>query len=165
MAQRVPLTFSGQDLQTLKRERFQHPDARVQQRMEVLWLISQGLRHGQAGKLAGVSRATAERYVRLYRTQGVAGLRQFDWVKPVSELEEHRGSLEEAFRQQPPHTVAEACARIKEITGLERKPTQVRAFLKKNRFALALYRRHSFTAEKNGRGTQADASGVFAGQA
>lgn len=165
MAKRVPLTFSDQDLQALARERFEHPDARVQQRMEVLWLIGHGLHHGQAGKLAGVSRATAERYVKIYRTQGVAGLRQFEWVKPVSALEAHRGSLEEAFRKQPPHTVAEACARIKEITGLERKPSQVRAFLKKNRLALALHRRHSLTAEKNGRGTHADASGVFAGQA
>jgi transposase len=165
MAKRVPLTFSEQDLQTLSQERFEHPDARVQQRMEVLWLISQGLSHGRAGELAGVSRATAERYVKIYRTRGVAGLRQFDWVKPVSQLEAHRGSLEEAFQKQPPHTVAEAGARIKEITGLERKPSQVRAFLKKNRFALALHRGHSLAAEENGRGTHADASEVFAGQA
>jgi transposase len=46
-------------------------------------------------------------------------------------LEQHRDTLEESFRKHPPHTVAEACARIKEETGLERRPTQVRAFLKK----------------------------------
>ncbi len=130
MAKRVPLTFSEQDLLTLAQERFEHPDPRVQQRMEVLWLISQGLPHGRAGKLAGVSRATAERYVKLYRTGGVAALRQFDWFKPTSALDAHRQSLEEAFAKQPPHTVAQACARIKELTGVERKPTQVRTFLK-----------------------------------
>jgi len=142
----VPLTFSEQDLHNLARDRYEHPDARVQQRMEVLWLISQGLSHGQAGKLAGVSRATAERYVKIYRARGVEGLRQFDWDRRGSELDAHRGSLEEAFRKQPPHTIAEACARIKEITGLERKPTQVRAFLKKNRAELALPRRHAVAA-------------------
>jgi len=146
MAKRVPLTFSEHDLQSLARERYEHPDVRVQQRMEVLWLVSQGFGHGKAGKLAGVSRATAERYVKIYRERGVEGLRQFDWDRRVSELETHRGSLEEAFRKQPPHTIAEACARIKEITGLERKPTQVRAFLKKNRAELALHRRHSLAA-------------------
>ncbi len=131
MAKRVPLTFSDQELETLAKLRYEHPDPRVQKRMEVLWLISQGTVHKKAAQLAGVSRATAERYVALYRAQGVDGLRHFDWVKPVSELEKHRPALEESFQRNPPHTVAEACARIKEQTGLERKPTQVRAFLKK----------------------------------
>ncbi len=163
MAKRIPLTFSDADLQTLAQERYEHPDVRVQQRMEVLWLIGQGLTHGEAGKLAGVSRATAERYVKIYRTCGVAGLREFHWDKRPGALEAHRESLEESFRKQPPHTVAEACERIKEITGLERKPTQVRAFLKKNRPALALHRRHAPAAEKDGRRTYADSGEILAG--
>ena len=96
--------------------------------------------------------------MKVYRTSGVAGLREFHWDKRPGALEAHRESLEETFRKQPPHTVAEACARIKELTGLERKPTQVRAFLKKNRPALALHRGHSVAAEKNGGATHADAS-------
>lgn len=131
MAKRQPLSFSQEDLGSLARERYEHPDPRVQKRMEVLWLISRQVTHGEAARLAGVSRATAERYVALYRRGGVAALRHFDWCKPVSEMEQHRDALEDSFRQQPPHTVAEACARIKEETGLERRPTQVRAFLKK----------------------------------
>ena len=131
MAKRQPLSFSQEDLRILAQERYEHPDPRVQKRLEVLWLISQKVTHLQAAKLAGVSRATAERYVACYRQGGVEALRHFDWCKPVSALEQHRDTLEESFRQHPPHTVAEACARIKEETGLERRPTQVRAFLKK----------------------------------
>lgn len=131
MAKRVPLTFSDQDQETLAKERYEHPDPRVQKRMEVLWLISQGMTHQKAAHLASVSRATAERYVAIFRSTGVAGLRQFDWRKPISELVQYRDSLEESFKKNPPHTVAEACARIKEETGLERRLTQVRAFLKK----------------------------------
>ena len=78
--------------------------------MEVLWLISQKVTHHEAARLAGVSRATAERYVAIYRSGGVAALRHFDWCKPVSALEQHRDTLEESFRKHPPHTVAEACA-------------------------------------------------------
>jgi transposase len=130
MAKRQPLSFSDEDLQLLAQERYEHPDPRVQARMEVLWLISQRITHRQAASLAGVSRATGERYVAIYRRGGVAALRQFDWCKPVSALEQHRNSLEESFRKNPPHTTAEACARIKEETGLQRGPTQVRAFLK-----------------------------------
>lgn len=126
------LTFSEADKQALHQERFEHPHPRVQQRLEVLWLISQGLTLTQAARLAGVSAATVDRYAALYRQGGLEALKEFHWGKHVtSELLEHRESLEESFRKNPPHTVAEACQRIKDETGIERKPTQVRAFLKK----------------------------------
>lgn len=126
------LLFSEADQQSLHEERFEHPHPRVQQRMEVLWLISQGLTYPEAARLAGVSEATVDRYVAIYRQGGLEALRQLNWGKSsVSELMKHRDSLEESFRKNPPHTVAEACQRIKDETGIERKPTQVRAFLKK----------------------------------
>ena len=126
------ITFSEEDQQTLHKERFEHPHPRVQQRMEVLWLISQGLVYPEAARLAGVSEATVDRYVALYRHGGLEALREWHWGKSsTSELLEHRDSLEESFRRNPPHTVAEARQRIKEETGIARGPTQVRAFLKK----------------------------------
>ena len=125
------LTFSTEDRQALRMERFEHPHPRVQQRMEVLWLISQGLVYPEAARLADVSEATVDRYVAIYRQDGLDGLRNLKRGTNTSELLEHRDSLEESFRQNPPHTVAEACQRIKDETGIERKPTQVRAFLKK----------------------------------
>ena len=126
------LTFSEEEQQALHKERFEHPHPRVQQRMEVLWLISQGLVYPEVARLAGVSEATVDRYVAIYRQGGLEALCQFQWgTSSTSALMEHRDSLEESFRKNPPHTVAEACQRIKEETGLERKPTQVRAFLKK----------------------------------
>ncbi len=124
-------TFSAEEQQALHKERFEHPHPRVQQRMEVLWLISQGLVYPEAARLAGVSEATVDRYVAIYRQGGFEALREFKWGNSTSELLEHRDSLEESFRQNPPHTVAEACQRIKDETGIERGPTQVRAFLKK----------------------------------
>ena len=127
------LTFSEEDQQTLHKERFEHPHPRVQQRLEVLWLISQGLTYPLVARLAGVSEATVDRYVASYRQGGLEALRECNWGKSsTSELMEHRDSLEESFRQNPPHTVAEACQRIKDETGIERGPTQVRAFLKKS---------------------------------
>jgi transposase len=125
------LAFSVEDQQALHKERFEHPHPRVQQRMEVLWLISQGLVYPQAARLAGVSEATVDRYVAAYRQGGLAALREFKWGNSTSALLEHRDSLEESFRRNPPHTVAEARQRIKDETGIERGLTQVRAFLKK----------------------------------
>jgi transposase len=131
MAARSPLAFSDDDRRVLAAERYHHPDPRVQRRMEVLWLLSQGETQAHAAALAGVSTATAERYVALFRRSGVAGLREFRWAKPTSALEEHRPALEPEFRERPPHTVAEAMQRIEALTGVRRKETQVRAFLKK----------------------------------
>ena len=42
----------------------------------------------------------------------------------------HRPTIEADFQQRPPATVAEAAARIEALTGIRRKPTQVRQFLK-----------------------------------
>jgi transposase len=125
------ITFSAEDQQALHQERFEHPHPRVQQRMEVLWLISQGLVYAEAARLAGVSEATVDRYVAAYRQGGLEALRELQWGNATSALVEHRASLEESFRRNPPHTVAEARQRIKDETGIERGLTQVRAFLKK----------------------------------
>jgi len=131
MAKRRPGIVSEEEQRELQRDRYEHPHPRVQQRMEVLWLISQGVGYGEAARLAGVSPATGDRIVARYRRGGVEALRQLNWRQPISELQAHHQTLEESFREQPAHTVNEACARIEELTGLKRGPTQVRRFLKK----------------------------------
>jgi transposase len=71
--------------------------------MEVLWLISQGLVYAQVARLAGVSEATVDRYVAIYRQGGREALRELKWGQGTSALLDHRDSLEESFRQNPPH--------------------------------------------------------------
>jgi transposase len=130
-ARMTRLNFTEEEQQALHQERFEHPHPRVQQRMQVLWLISQGMLYSEAARLGGVAEATVDRYVAVYRQGGLEALRELKWGSGTSELLDHRESLEESFRRNPPHTIAEACQRIKDETGIERKPTQVRAFLKK----------------------------------
>ena len=132
MSARTTLVFSEEILSKLSTERYQHPVPLVQRRMEVLWLIGNGETQERAGKLAGVSKATVARHIALFRMKGLDGLRELDWCTPTSELEKHRTTLENEFREHPPHTIAEACARIKELTGVSRGETQVRNFLKKS---------------------------------
>ncbi len=50
--------------------------------------------------------------------------------QPTSELAEHREQIRQSLEQPPARTIAEACQRIKDLTGIERGPTQVRQFLK-----------------------------------
>ncbi len=125
------LTFSDTDRESLRTERFEHPHPRVQKRMDVLWYISKGETYSRAAELGDVSSATVDRYVAIYRERGIEGLKQFDWKGTPSELVAHQASLEELFRLNPPHTIAEACRRIEEATGVKRGLSQVRHFLKK----------------------------------
>jgi transposase len=122
--------FSAAERETLAKDRYHHPDPRVQQRMEILWLKSQGETHQRIAELAGVSRRTVQRLLDLYAADGLDGVRMFDWHGQPSALTPHRESLEAEFTARPPHTVAEACQRIKELTGVARQATRVRKFLR-----------------------------------
>jgi transposase len=77
-----------------------------------------------------VGRATVQRYVEAFRKGGLDGLRRWGVTGPVSELAAFRDLIRESFEKQPVATIAEACARIEQLTGLRRGPTQVRRFLK-----------------------------------
>ena len=122
--------FSDEELEIIKRERFHHPDPNVQQRMEILWLKANRETHQRIAELAGVSLRTVHRVLSLFWKGRLEAVRRFHWSKPRSALDPYRETLEEEFRQRPPHTVAEACDRIEAITGIRRKESQVRKFLR-----------------------------------
>jgi transposase len=114
----------------IQRDRFYHVDPLVQRRMEVLLLKANGQPHAMIAKMADVSRATVQRVLDLYEEGGLAAVRTFHWKPPVSALMPHRPLLEMEFTIRPPHTVGEACERIEKLTGVKRRPTQVREFLR-----------------------------------
>jgi transposase len=66
-----------------------------------------------------------------YQAGGIDALKQINFYRPESALETHRDSLEAYFHDHPPTTIAEAAAVIERLTGIQRKPTQVRVFLRK----------------------------------
>jgi transposase len=122
--------FTEDELRTINHERYYHPDPNVQQRMEILWLKSHGEIHERIAELAGVSRSTVQRVLNLFHQGRLEAVRQFHWHQPTSALDPHRKTLEQEFQERPPHTVAEACDRIEKITGVRRKESQVRKFLR-----------------------------------
>jgi transposase len=125
---RIDLTTDEQRIVCEERE--SHPEFHVRRKMWVLWSLHCGLKRQQAAKLAGVGLATVERYVAAYREGGLEGLRQWNVHGPVSDLTAYRDAIRESFERQPVNTIAEACVRIEQLTGLVRGQTQVRRFLK-----------------------------------
>ena len=125
------LSFSKEEVEQLRHERFEHPHPRVQRRMEALLLKSQALAHQRICKIIGISGNTLRKYLRRYESGGIEALRELRFHRPQSELMQYVGDLEEEFLDHPPATIAEAAARIEELTGIKRSPTQVGVFLKK----------------------------------
>jgi transposase len=124
------ITFSETEIEALQYWRFHHPDPRIQVRMEALYLRSQQVAAGDIPRLCGISKASFHRYLKAYVTGGLEQLKHLEPRRPGSALHHHRVTIEAEFRRQPPLTVAEAAARIEALTGIARKPTQVRQFLR-----------------------------------
>lgn len=131
---RIPLQLSASEPATVASDRDEHPDRHVRRQMLVLWSVQAGLTHRQAGLIAGVGRATVQRYLAVYRHGGLAGLRQWGVVGPVSPRADHADTIKASLNETPVRTVAEAADRIEQLTGLRRGLTQTRVFLKERGF-------------------------------
>ena len=126
---RIKLTES--EWQIVVSERESYPDPFVRRKLWVLSLLHCGTTREKAGEIVGVTRSTIERYVAEFREGGLDGLRKRGpRYKPTSELAAHAEVIRQTFEVQPARTIAEACQRVAELTGVIRKPTQIRQFLK-----------------------------------
>jgi transposase len=127
----IRIEFTSEMIAELKYQRYHHPHPRVQQKMKVLYLKSQGLPHQEIRRICGISKVTLTTYLKQYLEGGTKRLQQLDYRGQPSALNQHAASLEAHFQTHPPKTIAEAQAKIKELTDIERSPTQVAAFLKR----------------------------------
>src|SRR3954452_10748070 len=126
----IRIAFTPEDIDALHHERFHHPHPRVQEKMEAVYLKSQGLLHKEICRLTRISENTLRSYLRQFQEGGIERLKRLDFAKPTSEMAEHREALEEYFRKNPPRSTGQAAADIERITGMRRGLTQVRKFLK-----------------------------------
>jgi transposase len=126
----LKLEFSTAEIDALHYERFHHPHPRVQMKMEVVYLKSQQLPHQEICRLAGLTGNTLCAYLHAYQAGGLERLKQLNFYRPHRPLLAQRASLEQQLKEPPPATLKQARALIAEQTGIERSPTQIRAFLR-----------------------------------
>lgn len=126
----IAINFPSQDMEEIKRDRYAHPHPRVRQRLEVLWLTSQGLSYSEIGRLGHVSKATVLRYLKGYREGGLNWIREVRFYQPTSELDHYALDIKIHFQTHPPATVKEAMGAIEMLTGLTRSEVAVGQFLK-----------------------------------
>jgi len=125
---RVELNEEQQGIVNVERD--EHPQEHVRRKMLVLWLLHHGITREKAACIAGLGRATVQRYVAAFRDGGLDELRHWGVSGPTSDLAAHTEAIKAEFTDKPVRSTAEACERIERLTGIRRQPTQVRLFLK-----------------------------------
>jgi transposase len=71
-------------------------------------------------------------YISIYNEKGIAGLKHYGYGTNKSDLEVHSASILLSFTEKPPFSIKEAKSRIYKMTGIERSPTQIGAFMKRH---------------------------------
>lgn len=93
--------------------------------------------HKDIGLYLDISQTTLWKYFDLYLSAGVVALKRLHYQGKTNHLLQQKGVIVAAMEANPPSTLKQAQAIIKEATGLERSLPQVREFLKKTRLYFA----------------------------
>jgi transposase len=129
----LQIKISDAEIQRLNYERYYYPCPHVQKRIHAIYFKSLGMSNKEIGLLTGLNRETVGDWISIYLESGFEALCQFNYGTNRSELENHAESILSCFRERPPMSANEAKSRIEELTGISRSPSQVRAFMKRNK--------------------------------
>jgi transposase len=100
----INIQFTEEEKQALHYERCHHPHPKVQRKMEVLWLKSQGENHTKIAQLTGMTLNTVTNQIKEYQAGGIERLKQIQYHPRGSELNKHIQSIEQDFKQRPPRS-------------------------------------------------------------
>lgn len=129
------IEFSQDDIKQLSYESVHHAHPLVRRRMQALLFKAQGMAHKEIGLYLDISQTTLRKYFDLYLSGGVAALKQLHYQGKTNHLLQQKEVIVAAMEANPPSTLKQAQAIIKEATGLERSLPQVREFLKKTKLS------------------------------
>jgi transposase len=130
----LKINVTESDMKLLKHERYNHPHPRVMLKMDVLYLKGLGLSNDLINTITGVCGNTMREYWKQYEEGGIERLKEVNFYKPSSELQEYSGTIEAYFKESPPSSISQASAIIEKIAGIKRGETQIRKLLKSMNF-------------------------------
>ena len=125
----IQIEFTRQEQDTLYEGYINHPHSKIRMKMQVLYLKSLGLAHGQIIEICRITRATLSSYLKLYQSKGFLGLLELNYKGQPSKLNEHTDKIKKDFKDNPPSSLSEARQRIYDLTGIKRSTEQIREFL------------------------------------
>ena len=127
------VTILPEDIATIQRDRFYHPQPHIMMRMHVLALHHKGESAARISQLLDRDPRTIRTCLKKYRDGGLKAVYEYEKHKHESELEGYSELIEKELEKRPPQSAAEAGAIIEKLTGIKRSPTQIREFLKKKK--------------------------------
>lgn len=130
------LNLSEEEILRLNHERYHHPSAKVQKKMHIIYIkaTQSGISNTKIGDLLGIHRNTVSSCIHLYLKSGIEGLCKNNYHPSSGILDYHAATILTSLTDQPVCSINEAVDRIKDLTGIQRKPTTVRRFLHKQGF-------------------------------
>lgn len=129
------LEISSEELEKLNYERYHYPCPVVQKRLHSIYIKAiTDLSNEDVGNLTDAHRNSIGEWIRIWQSQGLDALLEVHYGTNKSVLENHATSIKESFTRQPPRSIAEAIIKIKELTGIERSHSRLRAFMKRHDF-------------------------------
>jgi len=128
----LPINLNETEIQRLNYERYHYPCATVQKRIHAVYIKATMIMSNEMiGTLVDLHRDSVGDWVRRYQQGGLEALYQFNYGTNESAMENHADSILKSFTEQPPMNTSEAKARIEDMTGINRSPSQVQAFMKR----------------------------------
>ena len=129
------LNLSEEEIHRLNYERYYYPCPKIQKRLHCVYLkATQSMSNVQIGNILDIHSNSVATYLKLYADSSFDGLYTTRYCPQKSELDYRVSTIIESFTNQPVCSICEAIERIKALTGIERKPTQVRMFMHRHGF-------------------------------
>lgn len=126
----IKIIFSEDDIAQLRKIHIEDPHHVIRRRALIMILKNHEVPHHKIAKIAGVCENTVRNCLRAYQQGGIKLLMTINFHKPESKLKSFDAEIKEYCEKNPPASIAQACADIKEVTGLCLKNTQIRKYLK-----------------------------------
>lgn len=98
-----------------------------------VFLVQEGIVEKKAAQIIRASDKTVKKHCKKYETSGIEAIKDNPY-RPTSELNNYAELIKEELDKEPCQTINQVKAKIENLTGIKRSPTQVRYFLKKQGF-------------------------------
>ncbi|KAA6337393.1 hypothetical protein EZS27_014535, partial [termite gut metagenome] len=114
----LKLQFTESDRLVFHYERYHHPHAHVQKKMEVLFLKSLDVTLSNAliCQISGVSPNTMRSYLKEYTEGGIEKVKEIRFNRPKSDLQAYSDTIKSYMKENPPFSISQARAMIEQIT-------------------------------------------------
>ena len=90
----IRIEFTPEEIDALESQRYHYPDAKVQRKMEALYLKSQGLAHHDICRIVRISETTLTTYLRQYQEGGLERLKDQHYFGQANALLPHANTLD-----------------------------------------------------------------------